>query len=166
MKQRILQRQAGLTLVELLVTMGLMSLLLVVITDIFAATMELRTAARADAGLTQDGRFILARLNYDVARASAIMTPVAFGASGTSLTLTIDGVTTTYAVTSGALQLADINGTVNLNSSATTVTNFTVQKVGNSGGTEQVRISMTLTATDRQKSGPQTQTLTTTIGRR
>lgn len=168
MKQQVQKppKQAGFTLIELLITMGLMSILLLVITDIFVAGLEIRAESRSTSGLVQDGRFLMARLSYDINRASAITTPATLGSTSTALAMTIEGTTYTYAITGNTLQLTSPQGTTPANSTATTVSGLSVQRLGNAGGKETVRLSFTLTSTDQQKNGPQSQTFTTTLGRR
>lgn len=155
----------GLTLVEVLVVMGLLGGFLVVLTTVFTTTLKVQTESDSTASVAQDGRFLLARLSYDILRADTITTPASLGASSSSLVLTISGTTYTYAVASGVLQLTTTE-TNALNSSETTVSGFTLQRIGNSGGKETIRLSFTLTSKTRSNSGFETKTYTSTVGRR
>src|SRR5688572_12402979 len=110
----------GFTLVELLITMGLLSIFMLVITDIFAAVVDVRTESEATSAVSEDSRFLLARLSYDVQRASAVTTPAALGGASGTLGLTIGGVAHTYAVSGGNLQLTNPSAD-NLNSSETVI---------------------------------------------
>ncbi len=158
--------QRGFTLVELVMTMGLMSIFLVVITDVVSTTLDVRTESEAISAASEDGRFILGRLDYDLQRASSVSTPAALGGSGATLAIVISGVTNTYALSGGNLQLANLTGTNNLNSNGTTVSGLTFQRLGNSGGKDTVRVTFTLTSVARADFGQETRTFNTTLGRR
>jgi prepilin-type N-terminal cleavage/methylation domain-containing protein len=160
------RKQAGFTLVELLMTMALMGIFVVVLTDMVSATMDVQTESAAVSAVSEDSRYILARLDYDIQRATSITTPAALGGSGASLALVIAGVTHTYAVSGGNLQLTDGSGTVNLNSNETTLSGVSFQRLGNSGGKETVRLSLTVTSIASTDQGQDSRSLTTTLGRR
>src|SRR5688572_24260327 len=72
---RTSRSQKGFSLVELLIVMGLMSILLLVLTDMFTSMLNVQTSTKAHSSVTEDGRFILSRLSYDVQRASSVTTP-------------------------------------------------------------------------------------------
>src|SRR5687768_16701793 len=90
--------QKGFTLVELLIVMGLFGILLTVVTDMFVSTLSLQTESAAHSSVSQDGRFILSRLSYDIERASSITTPASLGASGSTLSMVVGGVAYSYAL--------------------------------------------------------------------
>jgi prepilin-type N-terminal cleavage/methylation domain-containing protein len=157
--------QRGLTLVELIVSMGLMSIFMLVLTDIVVAVGDVQTESEAASAVAQDGRYILARLSYDVQRAESIATPPFVGASSTQMVLTIGGGTAyTYALSGGNLRLTANSLTDNLNSSETTVSGFSIQRYGNSGGKHTLTISFTLTSTATRDTGAEVKTFTTTVG--
>ena len=62
----------GFTIVELLLYMGLLAIFLVVLTDIWVSAMEAMTRTENVAAITSDGRYIMARLAYDVGQSGAI----------------------------------------------------------------------------------------------
>lgn len=158
-------KQAGFSLVELMIVMGLLSIMLMVITDMFTSVLNVQTESESNAAVSQDGRFILARLSYDVNRAVSISTPATLGGSGSSLAIVIGGTTYTYALSGGNLQLTNIFGTNNMNSSETTISNFSVQRLG-TAAKDTVRISFTVTGVATPDQGAKTETYTTTVGRR
>lgn len=162
---KVLER--GLTLVELIVSMGLMSIFMLVLTDIVVAVGDVQTESEAASAVAQDGRYILARLSYDIQRADSIATPPFPGASSTTMVLTIGGgVAHTYTVSGGNLQVTASSLTDNLNSSETTVSGFSIQRYGNSGGKDTLTINFTLTSDAVRDSGAEVKTFTTTVGRR
>lgn len=163
---KTLKQQSGFTIVEMLVAMALVSMFLVVLTDIFTSTLSLQTEDEAAAAVSQDGRYLMQRLSYDVARASAITTPNALGGSGSTLALTIGGVTHTYSLNAGNLQLVNNLDTNALNSSGTSISAFSVQRLGSSGQPDAARVTFTVTSKKTPQAGPASQTFTITAGRR
>lgn len=161
-----MKKQQGFTLIELIIVMGVTTILLVMMTDVFASLAKVRTESEATSAVAQDGRFILARLEYDILRASSVTTPALLGNSGNTLALVIGGVTYTYSVSGNNFQMVNNLGPDNLNGSETNISSFSVQKIGNSGGKETIKISITVTSKAVQSSGSESKTYTTTVGRR
>src|SRR5260221_10945575 len=81
--------QRGFTLMELLLYMGIFSVLLVVLMQLFTSILSLHAESQATSSVDQDGNFALMRLAYDIHRSSSIVTP-ALGASSRTLTLKIN----------------------------------------------------------------------------
>lgn len=158
--------QDGVTFVELLIVMGLLAAFLVVIATIFTATVDIQGQSNAYSSTVGDGRFIMARLNYDIMRASAVTTPNALSGSGASLVMTVGGSTYTYSVVGGNLQLNDSTTTANLNSDGTTISGLTFQRLGNAGGKDTIRYSFTITSVTKHEGTQDTQTFTSTAERR
>jgi prepilin-type N-terminal cleavage/methylation domain-containing protein len=158
--------QRGVTLVEMLIVMALLSVFLLVIATIFTSTLDIQSQSSSYDAVMSDGRFIMARLDYDIPLATAITTPASLGASGASLVMTIGGNTYTYALSSGNLQLTDNIGAANLNGSGTTVSSLTFQRIGNAGGKDTIRYSFTLTSIAKSTTGTTSQTFTSTTERR
>lgn len=134
------------TLIELLVYMALMGLFLIVLSNILVTSLETLTQSSQVAAVDADGRFILARLAYDVGRATTM--------SVSSGTLTLD--VGTYTVSNGNLML----GSDRLNSFDSSVANFVATRIGNGMGRDTVKISFDLT------SGSKISSLSTTLGLR
>jgi prepilin-type N-terminal cleavage/methylation domain-containing protein len=152
--------QRGVTFVELLLVMGLLSIFLVILTTIFTSTLDVQNQTNSYSAVVSDGRFIMARLNYDIARASAVTTPASLGGSGSSLVMTINATTFTYAMSGNNLQLTDGTGSATLNGDGTTVSNLTFQRIGNSGGKDTIRYSFKLTSTTLHDATTDNQTFT------
>lgn len=156
----------GFTLVELLLYMGLLAIFLVVLTEIFVTIMEVRLESEATSSVEQDGRFMVSRFAYDISRASAITTPANLGDTTSLLVMTVGGDTFRYAVSGGNLELTNANGTDNLNSSQSTISNQSFQKIGNSGGAETIKILFTVSSITQRAGGAETKMFETTVGRR
>jgi type II secretory pathway pseudopilin PulG len=160
MKQLIRLGQSGVTFVELLLVMGLLSIFLVVLTTVFTTTLDVQNQTNSYSAVVSDGRFIMARLNYDIARATAVTTPTALGDSGPTLVITVDGNTYTYDLSGSNLQLTDDTGSANLNGGGTTVSDVDFQRIGNAGGMETIRYSFKLTSTAKHDGKSDSQTFT------
>lgn len=166
--QKLKKSQRGFTLVELMIYMALLAILLTVLTDTFVSIVDLQLESQSTTSVERDGRFLLAKLASDVTSASAITTPASLGGSGSTMTLVINGVSYTYSLSQGNLQLSNSLGTANLNSNETTISNLSFQRLGNSGGKHSIRITFTVTSNivRRGEATPQTKTFVTAAGLR
>jgi type II secretory pathway pseudopilin PulG len=156
----------GVTLIEMMVVMGLLSAMLIVLATIFTSAADVQLQSKSYSSTVSNGQFIMARLNYDIARASAITTPASLGGSANSLSLTIGGNTYAYSLNGGNFQLTDGTGTDNLNGSDVTVSALNFHELGNSGGQPTVQYSFTLTSVAQDHGAHDTQTYTNTAGLR
>jgi Tfp pilus assembly protein PilV len=154
----------GFTLVEVLIYIGLMGVFLLVLLDIFTATLNTKLSSESTSALNMDSRYILAKLKYDINNADSIISP-AEGASGSSLQLITGGVTATYASNSGNFTKTETS-TLNLNGWDTALTALSFKSVGVPGGKPTVQISYTLRSKITANTGNATQTINTTIGTR
>ena len=99
-----LKSKPGFTLVEMLMVMGVMSILVVILSQVFGSILTMKLRSEATTAVSQDSRYLLSRLYYDISRASDIVS-----GSGATLTLTIGGDSYVYAQNGDTLTLA-ING--------------------------------------------------------
>src|SRR3989344_6815298 len=93
-----MKKQKGFTLVELLIYMGLFSMLIVVITDILVTTISVQLATESTVSVDSDGRFIYSRFIYDVNRAQTVTEPADLGDTSNNLDFTADGNNFTYGL--------------------------------------------------------------------
>ena len=165
LKLEIRNSKKGFTLVELLIYMGLLSIILVVLSQIFGSVLDAQLESQATSSVHRDGRFILSKLTYDVHRANSIVLPASLGTSSTSLQLDISGINT-YSLNNGNLELTSGLETNNLNSGDTTVSNLTFTRIGNSvaNAKNTVRITYTITSRIVRPKGLETKDFQTTIG--
>lgn len=156
----------GFTLVELLIYIGMISILFTVFTQIFGYILDAQLESEATSSVQQDGRFILSRLAYDIRRANSIVVPGALGGQSTSLQLTIGGVSYTYNLNSGNLELTNNLGTNTINSGDTIVSNLNFTRLGNSGPNTKNTIQVEYTVTSKviRPKGLETKGFQTTIG--
>lgn len=138
----------GFTIVELIIYMGLVSVFLTMMGQVFFSILDLQLESKASSDVQQDGQYILARMGYDVRRATAVVTPGTAGQAGSILTLTIGGAAYTYSVNGGDIQLTTGGVTQNLTSFGAKIDNFWVTRLQNPGGKPSLNISFTLTSRD------------------
>jgi len=163
------RKSKGVTLIELLIYMALVSIFIITLTDIFSSTLAVRTESEATSAVDEDGRFILSRLDYDIARAGSINIPPQIGQTRSNLRMDISGITYEYSENGGNLQLSNDQGTNNINSSETTVSSLSFQRIANSsipGTRDTVKIQFTLTSKTQRPQGPESKTFNTTVGLR
>lgn len=136
------------TLIELLIYMGIMSVFVTVLTGIFISILEVQTQAETTSAVQMDARYLVSRLVYDIHRSQAVVTPSANGESGNTLTLTTDSSNLTYIQSDSDLLL----GSDQLNSDSSSVSNFTVTRLGNPTGQPTLQISFDVSSQSEIKS--------------
>ena len=156
----------GFTLVELLLYMGLLLLFLLIQTQILISVLGVRLESEANSAVSQDARFIMARLIYDINRAENIILPAIPSAQTNSLVLIIGGTSHTYLLLGENLIITNNLGVDNLNSFGTKVSNLSFKRLGNVGGKNTATVSLTLTSTTQREGGPETRSVQTTGGLR
>lgn len=136
--------QCGVTLIELVVSMGLISLLLISLTTIFTTSLELQLRSEATSFQQEDSQYVLSRLLFDVNQASDIIFPDTINEVSNSIELLVHSETWTISLNSGNLVLTTPSQTFQLNSYLTQVTQFDVRRVGNSTGKASIEVSVTV----------------------
>lgn len=158
--------QNGFTLIELMIYMALLSMLLLIIVQIFSSVLSVRNESQAQNAVSNDSKYILSRLEYDIARASSITIPASPGATDSSLQLIIDGAPYSYALSGVNLNINDSLSTDALNSSETQISGISFTRRGNSGGKNTISLQFTVNSVAQDKSGPVSKTIQTSIGLR
>jgi|PlaIllAssembly_1097288.scaffolds.fasta_scaffold269032_2 Tfp pilus assembly protein PilW len=157
----------GFTFIEILIYMGLVSVFLLVLVNMFITLLDTQLETTGSSAVDQDGQYILARLNYDIHRAGTIITPAAAGDTVDTLSLDIGGNTHTYSVSGRKLQLSVSGVTYLLNSHAAETAVFSVTRLGFDAGTPSARISLSLESEDISGTGSaQTRSYQTTVSLR
>jgi type II secretory pathway pseudopilin PulG len=156
--------QKGVTLVELLLYMGILTILLTTLTSIFVSALDVQSESQATSSVEQDGNYLLARLSYDIHRAKSISIPAANGTSGNSFRIVIGGVNYTYSVDgNNNLILTENSGSYNLNNYNSGISNFSVKRLGNGNVEDALRINFTVTSRVRRTSGFETRDFQTNL---
>ncbi|OGK13623.1 hypothetical protein A3C98_04430 [Candidatus Roizmanbacteria bacterium RIFCSPHIGHO2_02_FULL_37_15] len=162
-------KKSGYTLVELLVFMGIVSILLAILSNMFAQIVDVRQESESVSSIEQDGNYILTRLAYDVLRAQIINTPASLGQNDSTLDISIDGVNNLYTANNGILTVTNNNGSFQLNGANSSISNLDFLRLGNPADTERedtLRISFTVTSRIVRSSGPESKNFQTTVGLR
>lgn len=177
MKKNIKNSQKGFTMIELLLYMGIFSILLVVLMQLFTAILDVHLGSQATSSVDQDGNYILARLSYDIRNGSDITVSIPPTIVSTckwpdnpTCQLQITGTpTNTYTINSAGSIL--INSTDPLNSVNTKITKITFTKLLNSVSAydlnpkPSVQIMLTIQSNTLRRGGViQTKDFQTTIG--
>ncbi|MCA9371798.1 type II secretion system protein [Candidatus Woesebacteria bacterium] len=158
-----IKRSSGFTLIELVLFMGLFSILLIIIANVFTALADKQLEIQEITYVESDARYILERLRYDIHRADAIINPIVLGDSDTILIISIDGTNYTYAENGGQLELTVGSSSFNLNSPTTVISLLSFQHLGNVGGRGAIRVQYTVQSTVQSRSGGEIQQVNTTI---
>lgn len=156
----------GFTLIELLMATGILTVLIGIMTGIFGSIIDAQLDSVATSGVDQDGRFIVARMIYDMQQASVIVAPVVPG-SGTSMALTIkiNSVDYTYSIDGNEnLQIVSAADVNSLNSNTTRVHDLTFQRIGIGNGTDTIQVKFNLTSRIQEAAGSETKSFQTTLG--
>ncbi|OGM26264.1 hypothetical protein A3D00_05260 [Candidatus Woesebacteria bacterium RIFCSPHIGHO2_02_FULL_38_9] len=161
----------GFTLIEFLIYMGIMAIFLVVMTNIFTSILNTQSEAEVTSSVQQDGSYILARLMHDINNADLINNPT-LGNSASVLSVKVNSIDYNYFIYNNNLVLSNNLGTdIPLNSSGTTISNFTVQRFGNvvaipypTNPKNTLKISFTVTSEVTQLKGLETRNFETTVG--
>ncbi len=164
MKKYFTIAQSGVTLVEMLVVMGLLSIMLIVISTIFTSAADVQQESNSYSATLSSGRFIMARLNYDIARSTSVSTPASLGATSSTLQTVIGGTTFSYALSGANLQLTDGSGTDNLNSDDVQVSNLSFTELGTVSGEPTITYSFTLTSIAKSHGQADVHTFTSSQG--
>ena len=160
------KNKKGYTLIELLIFMGMISILLVVLTEVFGSILDVRRESESISSVEQDGNFLLNRFMYDIPRATSINRPSTVGATDATLDITIGGGSFIYALNTGNLELTAIGSTKQLNSQNTSISNLSFRLIGNGDQKDTIQLSYTVTSKIQRTSGPESKSYQTTVGLR
>ncbi|MBI2442794.1 MAG: hypothetical protein HYV40_02710 [Candidatus Levybacteria bacterium] len=156
----------GFSVVELLLYMGLLSIFLTILTQLFIASLQVQLASESISSVEQDGRYILSRFQYDILRSGDVQSPSGFGQEGTSLTLLVEGNPVVYSLSGSELML-DAGGSAEKISGANVlVSDLKFTKYGNNPGKPTVSLSFIVTSKVKQAKGVDSKMFQATFGLR
>jgi len=168
--KKFIHQTKGFTLIEMLMYMGLFLILVGILLNIFLSILDTQLSSDTNSSVDQNGRYILARLIYDIQRAQAITTPSIPGQSTNTLQITANSINYSYALdTNGNLQITDTTnhiGPDNLNQYDASISALTFSRLGNTGGENTIQIGLTITSRTKKRNGPEVKVFQTTIGTR
>jgi Tfp pilus assembly protein FimT len=155
-----MKKHYGATLIELVIYMALLSVFIVIMSQVFVSTVGLKVDASSYNSIEEDGRYILSRLMYDFSRSSSVTTPATIGSSGSQLSLVISGTTYNYNLVGSNLVLNNGVDSNNLNSSKTVISALNFLKVSDS----HVQLSVTLESVDKVNGNSRVKSFVTILG--
>lgn len=150
-KKHKVEKQRGFTLIELVLYVGILSILLGVVATIFGQILDVQLSSESTSTVDQDGRYILAKLTHDFQSSSPIVfgSTMELGASSTILNMNLnrESTDTVYSLdSSGNLILTNIYGTNTLNSVYTRISNLSFRRLGLDDSKDTVQINFTVTS--------------------
>lgn len=161
-----IKKTEGFTLIELVIYMGILSILVSIMSSIFSSIVDVQLESTATSSVNQDGRYILGRLIYYFqANKVDIDNYNVLGIAEPEMHVKINGNPTAdvYSVDSNRnLILTNSSGIIQLNSYDTSVSNFSATRLGSGGSSDTIRVSFTLTSKVKERSGYETKTFQST----
>lgn len=161
-----LSTERGFTLVELLIYMGIFSILLLVLIEIFVASLSVQLESRGSSSVYEDGRFITSRIAYDIERSDSLSIPSNIGDEVNTLQVTTGGINYSYSLNGSDFEITDNLGTERLNSFNTNISNLKFKRLGNPNGKNSIKVSFTVTTKTQEPKGFETKDFQTTISTR
>lgn len=169
-KKNLPRREAGFTLTELLLYMGLLIILITILSQVFSSILDVQLESKSASSVELDGRYIITKLIYDMQKMQTdppvsdnIITPSAPGQTSATLNFTSNSINYIYSLNNDNLEITNDKGTNNLNSSDTTVSALQFERIGSGTNTDTIRVNFTLTSKIKRNAGPETRSYTTTI---
>lgn len=157
-------KKSGYTLIELLIVISILSILISVLSQVFGSIMTMKLTASSHSALSQDSRYVLARLTYDLSQADSLTTP-AIGNSGNTLILVKNGETITYSLSGSVLSRgSNLVSSERLTSSSTNISSLNFVRGTSIGTSQSLTIQATLSSSiSVPGKSPDSQDLNTTI---
>jgi len=157
-------KRKAFTIVELVVYMGILSILLMVFIDMFATLVNRQLETESLSSVQQDANYLLSRLNYDFSQSKNIQVPATASSPSASLTL-LNGSTPYYYFLKSDNLIASHSGILDqLNSSETTISNVSFQRLGIGNARDVVQVKCDITSKSKKQSGYDVTHFSTTLG--
>lgn len=161
-------RTRGFSLLELIIYIGILSLMVVILAGSFVSLTRGRTQSESRVEVESNARFALERISQDIWTASSLVTPILSTASST-LSLSVAGTSVVYDVVNGVLRRTVNAGTAEaLTSSRVVVDPPTFTRLENYQSTllattTSVQVSMTVRSASAAPESVYSTTLRSTI---
>lgn len=154
----------GLTLVELVIYMGILSLLLVVFIDMFALLVNRQLETESLSAVQQDENYLLSRLGYEFGRASSITLPISPGSPSAQLRLIIEGEQYDLFSIANELLASSSGKLIALNSNNTSISNLSFQRLGSGDQKDVVQVAFDISSAVKKQSGFEVTHFSSTFG--
>lgn len=159
-------KNRGATLIEILIYTFLSITLILILTDIFSTLLDKSQESVSYSEVEIDGKFINQKLFNQVGNANAISMPANLNESGNNLSFSIDGENYSYYLSGSNLMLNDGVNIERLNGYGTEISDFSVTRLGNTGGKPMVKINYTVTSTILRPGGGEERNIGLSVGTR
>ena len=166
---KVFKNQKGFTLVELLIYIGIFSILILVLFQLLSLIFDVQLESQSSSSVTQDSRFIINRLSYDLGQAEVVTVPDFLASASSTLQFSKNNTAYTYSLQNGKITLTNSGqGTIDeLNSHNTTVSNLIFTRLSDSESENStVTMSFTLTSTIIKRGEVASEDFTITVGTR
>lgn len=124
----------GVTIVELIIYLGLSTIMLVVLSELFVSILDESVETQNYSAVQTDGRYILGRLKTQLNNADAVVVPANLGETTDELVLTLAGTTHRYHGVDDKLYLSDGTGDYLVSHLDTSITGVFFTRTGNVSG--------------------------------
>lgn len=166
---KLLRKQTGYTLIELLLYVAMIGVLLSAVAYFFGAAAEARVKNQTVSEVDTQGTYVMDYMAETIRNATSVSSPT-IGTSGSSLTLVVPVGSlspTVFSLSSGTIQVKEGTGAAaSLTSDDVVITSFTVKNLSRSGTTGIVQISFTLNRVNASNRSEYdySRTFTTSVG--
>lgn len=127
----MLKKNAGFTIVELVIYLGISVVMLTILGELFGSILNEGSKVQNYSAVQMDGKYILSRLKTHLNNADAVTVPANLGESSSELVLVEGGTTYHYYVINSHLYLNDGSGDYLISDPNTSISNVLFTKTGN-----------------------------------
>ena len=155
------------TIIELLLYMGILSIILLVFIDLFVSLTRLRTENESTSNIQQDSSYLINKFIYDVHQAKTISLPLHPPDESNVLNMIIDGTTYSYEVDSeNNLIMSDGTNNYQLNGYDTQIPSILFTRLGQDDIHDVIKIKFSVTSRIKNPAGYESQLYETVVGLR
>lgn len=157
--------QKGFSLIETIVYFTLLSIILLLLTDLFLRLSESFLESRSKGQIEIEGERAIRRMVYDIRRTDSIVNPLNPGDVSPTLELDINGITHTYSLNNSTIQLDD-GGVNSLTSNTVSVQQLTFTNISTASVKPTIKINLSLESTTTTKTGVESKDFETVVSLR
>lgn len=159
-----LHTKKGFTLAELVIYMGILSILLVLFINMFGLLMDRQLETQSESGLQQDSQYLLLKIGYEFGRAKSVQFPTQLGTPSATLQLEIDSVATSYYLNAGNFFASHSGSIFQLNSPETSISNLSFRRLGAGNSYDVIQVQCDIASRTKKLSGYDVNHFSTTLG--
>lgn len=141
----------GSSLIELVLYMGLMSIFILVLMNMFTTTLDTKLNSESVGSVNRDSRYILSKLIYILQNSEDVISP-AYGTTSDTLHVVHNGQDIQVASSSGKMVLTNGAESHSLNSLDTDLVNISFTNTGKPGGKSTIKVDYVLKSNINSKS--------------